>query len=97
MTTYPPRSNKFSLRAHRGHIITLAAYGALFGGRNAEERPSVLVGARSRDEIQNLAVECEDCSETLLDFDVNDEDDLLYAEKACADAMGYLTDSKKPL
>lgn len=97
MTSYPPRSNKFALRAHRGHIITLAAYGALFGGRNAEGRPSVLVGARSRDEIQNLAVECEDCSETLLDFDVNDEDDLLYAEKACADAMGYLTDNKKPL
>ena len=97
MTSYPPRRNRFSLRAHRGHIITIAAYGALFGGRNAEERPSVLVGARSRDEIQNLAVECEDCSETLLDFDVNDEDDLLYAEKACADAMRYLTDSKKSL
>lgn len=57
----------------------------------------MLVGARSRDEIQNLAVECEDCFETLLDFDVSTEEELLYAEKACADAMGYLTDNKKPL
>ena len=42
----------------------------------------------------NLALECEDCFETLLDFDVNDEEELLRAEKACGDAMKYLTAAK---
>ena len=96
MTSYPPRSAKFALRAHKGHTLTIAAYGALFGKRDPEQRPSVLSGARSREEIANLAVECEDCFETLLDFDVNDEEELLRAEKACADAMKYLTATKKP-
>ena len=93
-TPYPPRPNKFALRAHKGHILTIAAYGALFGKRDPEQRPSVLSSARSREEIVNLALECEDCFETLLDFDVNDEEGLLRAEKACADAMKDLTAAK---
>jgi len=93
-TPHPPRPNKFALRAHKGHILTIATYGALFGKRDPEQRPSVLSSARSREEIVNLALECEDCFETLLDFDVNDEEELLRAEKACGDAMKYLTAAK---
>jgi hypothetical protein len=32
-TPHPPRPNKFALRAHKGHILTSAAYGAVFGKR----------------------------------------------------------------
>jgi hypothetical protein len=72
------------LKRHRGHVVTLGMYGPKFG-------PSVMAAARSREEILNLAVECEDCMETLIDFDIKGDMTLEKAEAECEKAFKYLT------
>lgn len=77
----------WQLKRHRGHVVTLGMYGPRFGN-------SVLAAARSRDEILNLAVECEDCSETLVDFDIKGDMTLEKAEAECEKAFKVITGAK---
>lgn len=72
------------LKRHRGHVVTLGMYGPMFGN-------SVMAAAKSREEILNLAIECDDCSETLIDFDIKGDMTLEKAEAECEKAFKYLT------